>query len=117
MEATTTEEHVITLSGCRIICDYRQEPQVRITTMDQQGVTVEMKPFREVFRGASVMPFFTATYSPRYCEFDVDLDCGAQRWAGPQTASAVRKALVKCGVARELSRRIVADAVKAGGRG
>jgi hypothetical protein len=111
---TTTDKYLIALSGCRIVCNHRKEPQVRITTMDRQGVTVEERPFREVFRGASIMPFFTATYSRKGREFNVDLDCGAQRWAGPQTAAAVRKALAKCGVARDLSRRIVAEAVRAG---
>ena len=81
MEPTTTDKYVISLNGCRIVCRYRQEPQVRITTMGPQGVQVERKPFREVFR-ADPLPMFTATYSPNDGEFDVDLDCGAQRWTG-----------------------------------
>ena len=112
MEPTTTDKYIISLSGGRITCKYRHEPQVRITTMGPEGVKVERKPFTEVFR-ASVPPFFTATYSLKDGDFDVDLDCGAQRWAGSQGATEVRKALVKCGVEREMSKRIVAEAVKA----
>ena len=109
---TTTEKYLISLSGCRITCNYRQEPQVRITTIGPQGVNVERKPFREVFR-ADPLPFFTATFSPKYNDFDVDLDCGAQRWEGSQETDEVRRALVKCGVEKEMSKRIVAEAVKA----
>ena len=112
MEPTTTDKYIVSLSGCRITCNYRQEPQVRITTMGPEGVKVEYKSFREVFR-ADVLPFFTATYSPKYGEFDVDLDCGAQRWDGSQGADEVRRALMKCGVTRDVSKRIVSEAVKA----
>ena len=112
MESTTTDKYLISLNGCRITCRYRQEPQVRITTLGPEGVQVEHKPFREVFR-ADVLPFFTATYSPTDAAFNVDLDCGAQRWRGPQSVAAVRKALGRCGVAREAARKVVAEAVKA----
>ena len=112
MEPIATAKYIISLSGCRITCNHRQEPNVRITTMGPQGVQVEHKPFREVFR-TDALPLFTATYSPRDREFDVDLDCGAQRWRGPQSVAAVRKALARCGVAREAARKVVAEAVKA----
>ena len=112
MTTTTTDKYVITRSGCRITCNYRQEPQVRITTMGPEGVQVEHKPFREVFR-ADPLPFFTAIYSPKYNDFDVDLDCGAQRWEGSQETDEVRKALIKCGVTGEVAKRFIAEAVKA----
>ena len=112
MEPTTTDKYIISLSGCRITCKYRQEPQVRISTMGPEGVKVERKPFTEVFK-ASVPPLFTATYSLKDGDFDVDLDCGAQRWAGSQGATEVRKALVRCGVTAEVAKRFIAEAVKA----
>ena len=96
-----------------ITCNHRQEPQVTITTMGPQGVHVEHKPFTQVFH-AGPLPLFTATYSPQYDDFDVDVDCGAQRWRGNQGATEVRKALVRCGVTREVAKRIVADAAKGG---
>jgi hypothetical protein len=109
---TATDKYLISRTGCRIVCHYRQEPQVRITTVGQQGIQVEEKPFGEVFH-APALPFFTATYLPRDKEFDVDADCGAQRWRGPQSVAAVRKALGRCGVERETARKVVAEAVKA----
>ena len=116
MEPITTDKYIISLNGCRITCNHRQEPQVRITTMGPQGVKVEHKPFGEVFR-AEALPLFIATYSPNDGEFDVDVDCGAQRWRGSQGAAEVRKALVRCGVTREQAKQLVAEAVKGGRSG
>jgi hypothetical protein len=116
MQPITTEKYVISLRGGRITCRYRQEPHVRITTIGQQGMQSEQKPFGEVFR-AEVLPLFTATYSPKDGEFDVDLDCGAQRWTGVQSAAAVRNALVKCGMAKDIAKKIVAEAIRAGRNG
>ena len=112
---TTTEKYLISRNGCRIVCHHRQEPQVRITTVGQQGMRVEEKPFGQVFH-APALHFFTATYFPRDKEFDVDLDCGAQRWRGPQSVAAVRQALGRCGVEMKAAKRLISEAVKAGSR-
>ena len=113
MEPIATAKYIISLSGCRITCNHRQEPNVRITTMGPQGVQVEHKPFREVFHGLMLCHSSQRPTCPDDREFDVDLDCGAQRWRGPQSVAAVRKALARCGVAREAARKVVAEAVKA----
>ena len=111
MEPVATERYVISLRGNTIVCRYRQEPQVRITMVDQQGVRVQTKLFREVFR-SEVLPFFTAIYSTSRGTFQVDLDCGAQRWVGRQSVGAVRKALMNCGLSRERSLSITVQAKK-----
>ena len=112
MDPITTDKYLISLHGCTIVCKYREEPQVRITRIGQTGLIVERKPFREVFR-ADALPLFTARYSPKDAAFDVDVDCGAQRWEGSQGAAEVRRALVKCGMTRVIAKQFVAEAVKA----
>src|ERR1035437_2618178 len=95
----TTNKFIITVSGNLITCDYRTEPQVKETTLSANGITAVNRPFSEIFH-TSPLPYFTARYIPQYDEFDVDLDCGAQRWEGPKSIYEVQEALGKCGVAK-----------------
>lgn len=81
-----------------ITCWYRHEPRVTITTTDASGTKKEVRAFSEVFKGAPILPYFTADYCPVLKMFDVDLDCGAQRWRGYRSIVDVKKALRKCGM-------------------
>jgi hypothetical protein len=53
------------------------------------------------------LPYFTARYIPKYGEFDVDIDCGAQRWEGPKTIEEVQEALEKCGIFKSEVKAII----------
>jgi hypothetical protein len=105
-----TDRYVIDWAQGHITCNYRREPEVRITTLNESGTSVVTRPYSQVFKSAA-LPMFTAHHLVGD-EFRVDLDCGAQRWVGPQSASAVRAALRKCGVETKLAKKIVAEASK-----
>ena len=65
-----------------------------LRTITAEGTTVQ--PLPPSLRPIAERPVFAATYAgDRWCE--VDLSAGFQRWHGPKSLVAVRKALARCG--------------------
>lgn len=65
-----------------------------LRTITAEGETIE--PLPPSLRPIAERPTFAATYAgDRYAE--VDLSAGFQRWHGPKSLVAVRKALGRCG--------------------
>lgn len=77
--------------GCLKV--WHQEPDVLMVTTwtPEEGKVKETKP--SPFRRT---PLFLATYEGDDY-FEIDLDCGFQRWHGSKTLSEVIDALIKCG--------------------
>lgn len=74
---------------------YPKQRKVVRTTVEKGQVTKEVLSYASVFGGAN-----PSTFDAEYegdDKWDVDLDCGAQRWRGIKTTAEVRKALKNCG--------------------
>jgi len=74
---------------------YPPARSVTITTLRDGQYASETKPFAKVFHGAT-----PSTFDASYLgddEWQVDLDCGAQRRCGTKTTREVRRALRNCG--------------------
>ena len=102
----TTSQFIIKVNGNLIICEFAKEQQINITSMQNGAVNTETKSFSQAFNIPQV-PCFTARYDRRYQEFDMDIDCGAQRWEGPKTVKEVQQALVKCGLNQIEAKNVV----------
>ena len=112
MERIETEKYVITLDGDTIKCFYRHEQQITETTFKDGKTTVVTRPISQVMPGMELYPMFTAWWRPKDKAFDLDLDCGAQRWHGHQPWQEVVHALVKCGLTVKQAKLMVREAKK-----
>ena len=73
-----------------------QSRTVQQTTVKDGVATTEVVSYRQMFRIAYDPSVFDAWYKgDGYWE--IDLDCGAQRWRGSKSTKEVRQALRKCG--------------------
>lgn len=73
---------------------YPVDKRVQQTTIKDGVATVETMTYQQVF-GAHVLT--PSVFDARYegdDEWNIDLDCGAQRWNGTQTTEQVRKAML-----------------------
>jgi len=88
----TSETHRADVSNGILMVHSLSAPMLR--TITAEGETVE--PLPPSLRPIAERPVFAAVYAgDRYAE--VDLCAGFQRWHGPKSLVAVRKALARCG--------------------
>jgi len=67
------------------------------TTYTAEGTTTEVIPISDIpsLRPMQYVPFFVGNYAGDG-RYNIDMDCGAQRWNGTKTGKAVGLALRVC---------------------
>lgn len=101
----TTKDCEITVTDGEISVDYRHEREVTITS--NEGV--ERRPASQVFPGLS-RNWWTVNWSGS--NWNLDLDCGCQRFNGVSTTAHVKKALRVAGVSDSDIKAIISLAKK-----
>jgi hypothetical protein len=101
----TTQDCEITVEHGEISVDYRHEQEVTITS----NTGVERRPASSVFPGLS-RNWWTANWSGQ--QWNLDLDCGCQRFNGVTTTTRVKEALQVAGVEADDIKKIISLAKK-----
>lgn len=86
---------VLTNYGFRT--DYIDEPEVVETTLYDGRTATKSHKYRDIFH-AEPGPIFAASYAGNGW-FEVDASAGMQRWRGQQSTKAIKKAMLKLGIA------------------
>jgi hypothetical protein len=100
-----TDDCEITVENGEISVDYRHEREVTITS----GAGVERLPASRVIPGLS-RNWWTANWSGS--DWNLDLDCGCQRFNGVTTTKRVKEALAAAGLEAGDIKKIVSLAKK-----
>jgi hypothetical protein len=100
-----TEDCEITVADGEISVDYRHEREVTITS--NEGV--ERRPASSVFPGLS-SNWWTANWSGS--DWNLDLDCGCQRFNGVTTTKRIKEALATAGLETAEIKAVVSLAKK-----
>jgi hypothetical protein len=100
-----TDECEIRVEDGEIIVDYRNEREVTITS----NTGVERLPVSKVIPGLS-NNWWTANWTGK--NWNLDLDCGCQRFNGTTTTLHVKKALKVAGLSDSEIKRVVSAAKK-----
>jgi hypothetical protein len=104
MKFLTNECEIRVING-EVIVDYRNEREVTITT--NSGVS--RQPLSRVIPGMS-NNWWTANWNG--ADWNLDLDCGAQRFNGVTTTKRVKEALVVAGLSAADIKAVVSAAKK-----
>jgi hypothetical protein len=100
MEQTESATHICKLDPrYGEFAVYRKKPPLVHESRFENGVlTITATPLDQhpTLSPMARYALFRANYAGDR-HYNVDLDCGAQRWNGTQTSAAVSKALRKCG--------------------
>ena len=75
----------------------------------ESGLTQRVVPFGEVFKCPDP-PLFHTCWQPQSKTWYTDIDYGAKRWRGPQSTSAIRQALRKCGFSPSVIKQTLVEA-------
>jgi len=100
-----TEDCEITVADGEITVDYRHEREVTITS----NAGVEHRPASSVFPGLS-RNWWTANWSGSH--WNLDLDCGCQRFNGVTTTRRINEALKVAGLEAADMKAVVSLAKK-----
>jgi hypothetical protein len=112
-----SETHRVTLDDCTgefevwpiekrqlHVTEYRNGVKVRDETETKPDAATT-----ELLEYANSVPLFAATFAGDGF-FNIDLDCGFQRWSGMKSESEVRTALRQCGFSLEEARAVISAA-------
>lgn len=116
-----SETHKATISDEGLLVVWQLAPrEVRITSSTPDGgigvsivdeKTAGDHSTKRLLQAMSKMPAFAAGYSGE-SEWNVDLDCGFQRWRGVKPTRDLSKALTNCGFSPEIKKKIMAECQK-----
>lgn len=93
---------------------YRKQPAIlRETRIENGQVTVSEMPVDQhpTLKALASIPLFRGNYRGEGY-YNIDLDCGFQRWNGSQSGQAVSKSFSKCGFTPVQVKSILAMARK-----